>query len=64
MYILERLVFQGSERCPQYLWKQLAMCQNRAPLERVRMGQRRSEDWRITEMTAAPNTIPRGKKSA
>ncbi len=50
MFLLERLVFQGTERCPQYVWKQIAMCQKRAPLECVIAGQLRQYDWRISEL--------------
>jgi hypothetical protein len=49
MYILEKLVFQGTEQCPQYLWKQIAMCQSDATLERILEKQRRPEDWRIVK---------------
>ena len=48
MFFLERLVFQGTEKCPQYMWKQFAMSKNKPLLEKIRRMQRRPEDWRIT----------------
>jgi hypothetical protein len=60
MFILERLEFQGTERCPQYLWKQYVMCAAKEPLERVVSKQRRRKDWRITE--TAFQTLPDRKK--
>ena len=53
MYALERLVFQGTETCPMYRWKQYALCGNPGLLERVRSGQRRPEDWRVIPMAAS-----------
>lgn len=47
MYALEQLVFQGTECCPQYRWKQFAVCGSRIPLDKVRSGQRRPDDWRV-----------------
>jgi hypothetical protein len=65
MYILERLEFQGTEKCPQRRWKQLAMCGNREPLARVLAKQRHPRVWRMTENCATPNMmLQRGKKSA
>ncbi|MDR0819287.1 MAG: hypothetical protein LBN43_06925 [Oscillospiraceae bacterium] len=49
MYILERYVFQGTEKCPQYKWKQFVMFELPEPLERVRANQRTPGDWRITK---------------
>lgn len=43
MYVLERLIFQGTVCC----WKPYASCGNRALLERVQAGQRWPEHWRI-----------------
>lgn len=53
MFALERLVFQGTEACPRYRWKQYALCGSRRPLERVRAGQRRPEDWRIVPLVCS-----------
>ncbi len=50
MYALERIVFQGTEHCPQYRWKQFALCGSRAPLEKVKAGQQSPGDWRIVFM--------------
>ena len=50
MYSLERLVFQGTGRCPQYRWKQFAVCGRRVPLDRVRISQRNLENWRVVFM--------------
>lgn len=49
MFILERLIFQGTEKCPQYLWKQYIVGGNKALLEKIRASQRRPEDWRVVE---------------
>ena len=49
MYILEKLEFQGTEKCPQMKWKQLVMCYSREPLEKLRSKQSRQSDWRITK---------------
>jgi hypothetical protein len=53
MYALERLVFQGTERCPQYRWKQFAVCANEELLIKVKNGQRRPEDWRVSPLADA-----------
>lgn len=44
MYALEQLVFQGTECCPQYRWKQLAICGSRVPLDKIRNGQQHPEN--------------------
>lgn len=53
MYALERLVFQGTERCPQYRWKQFAVCVNEELLIKVKNGQQRPEDWRVSPLADA-----------
>ncbi|MEH2939422.1 hypothetical protein [Lawsonibacter sp. JLR.KK007] len=50
MYALEQLAFQGTECCPQYRWKQLAICGSRVPLDKIRNGQQHPENWRIVFM--------------
>lgn len=50
MFVLERRVFQGTEVCPQYRWKQYALCGSQSLLERVRSAQRRPEDWRVAAL--------------
>ncbi len=47
MYILERLVFQGTEKCPQYLWTQMLMSKNRDVLEAIHARQPHPENWRV-----------------
>ncbi len=47
MYVLERLVFQGTDRCPQYRWKQFVVCDSRPILDKVRAGQKHPGDWRV-----------------
>lgn len=49
-FVLEHLVFMGTECCPQYRWKQFALCGNHQLLERIRKTQRRPEDWRVTAL--------------
>lgn len=50
MYALEQTVFQGTASCPQYRWKQFAVCGSRVPLEKIRNSQQHPEDWRIVFM--------------
>lgn len=52
MYVLERLVFQGTECCPQYRWIQIAVCGSCTPLDKVRSGQQQPGDWRIVSTPA------------
>lgn len=47
-YWLEKRVIQGKEKSPQIHWKRYAACGSSELLERVRMGQRRPEQWRVT----------------
>jgi len=49
MYILEKIVFQGTDKCPQMMWKQFVMCYSREPLEELRARQSRQSDWRIVK---------------
>ncbi len=53
MYALERLVFQGTECCPQYRWKQLAVCANEKLLNKIKDKQRHPEEWRISPLADA-----------
>lgn len=48
MFILEYLSFQGTEKCPQYLWKQILMSKNKSILEQVRAKQPHPEQWRVS----------------
>ena len=50
MYALEQLVFQGTECCPQYRWKQFAICGSRVPLDKIRNGQQHPGNWRVVFM--------------
>ena len=63
MYALEHLNFQGTERCPQYRWKQVAICDNRTPLDKVRAGQQRPADWRVKFMPGSTQTIIAQRKN-
>lgn len=47
MFFLERQVFQGTEKCPQYIWKQWAYCMKREPIEKFLATQAHPELWRI-----------------
>lgn len=49
-YVLEQLVFQGTERCPQYRWKQWALSGDRTALERIRNSKSRPEQWRVVPL--------------
>lgn len=57
MYALEHLEFQGTEHCPQYRWKQFAVCDSRAPLDKVRAGQQRTTDWRVVFVPGSTQTV-------
>ncbi|MDD4509353.1 MAG: hypothetical protein PHY23_00310 [Oscillospiraceae bacterium] len=46
---MERMVFQGTEKCPQYQWKQYIIGGDKALLEKIRSTQRRPKEWRIVE---------------
>lgn len=50
MFALEYLQFQGTEHCPQYRWKQFAVCGKRELLERIRSRQAHPENWRVTRL--------------
>lgn len=50
VFALERLIFQGSERCPQYRWTQYALCAKREPLDRIAAAQKHPEEWRVTQL--------------
>ena len=36
--------------CQSYRWKQFAICEDIAPLKKILTGQKRPEDWRISEL--------------
>lgn len=65
MFVLERLVFQGTEKCPQYLWKQILINKNKELMERVRAGQPHPENWRVSPTAEdEPGVLERMEKSA
>ena len=47
MFFLEASVFQGTEKCPQYKWKQIAMCGDLSLLKKVKASFRHLENYRI-----------------
>ena len=53
-FVLERLVFQGTEVCPQYRWKQYAVCACEDILKKIKETQRRPENWRVTALAFQP----------
>lgn len=57
MYALEYLAFQGLNCCPQYQWKQYAVCDSRAPLDKVRAGQPRPDSWRVVYMPCSMQEV-------
>ncbi len=61
MFALEYLQFQGTEHCPQYRWKQFAVCGKRELLERIRSRQTHPENWRVTRL-ACESISPDGLK--
>ncbi|MCD7805462.1 MAG: hypothetical protein LUH03_10055 [Oscillospiraceae bacterium] len=36
--------------CQTYRWKQMAICEEREPLEKIRAQETRPEDWRVVPM--------------
>lgn len=50
MYALEHRVFLGINRCPQYQWKQFAVCDSRPILDKVKANQKCPCDWRVVFM--------------
>lgn len=60
MFILERRVFQGTEKCPQYLWKQILMCRSKNLLEQIWDKQRHPENWRVCPTAEDESTILKG----
>ena len=51
VFVLEYLQFQGTEHCPQYHWKQFAVCGKKELLERIKIRQAHPENWRVTQLT-------------
>ena len=60
MFILEYRVFQGTEKCPQYLWKQMLMCKSKDTLELIRSKQLHPENWRVCPTAEDEATILKG----
>lgn len=48
-YWLEKRIIQRKGPSPQIIWKRYAVCGHPELLERVRMGQKRPEHWRVVE---------------
>lgn len=55
-YWLEKRIVQRTGKSPQITWRRYAACGNLGLLERVRMGQKYPEHWRVTSesVCAAP----------
>lgn len=60
MFILERMVFQGTEKCPQYLWKQMLVCKSKDTLELIRSKQLHPENWRVCPTAEDEPTVLKG----
>lgn len=60
MFVLEYRTFQGTERCPQYLWKQMLLCKNRDVLELIRSKQKHPKDWRVCPTAEDEATVLKG----
>ena len=53
-YWLEKRIVQGKGKSSQTIWRRYAACGSPGLLERVRMGQKCPEHWRVTLESAAP----------
>ena len=59
-YWLEKRIVQREGKSPRILWKRYAACGSPELLERVRMGQKHPEHWRVTsERACAPLPLMR-----
>lgn len=59
MYVLERRAPRETVKGCRQRWEQYAVCGQRAPLERVRMGLGGTKEWRVRQITAAGHTFSR-----
>lgn len=53
-YWLEKRIVQRKGKSSQITWRRYAACGSPGLLERVRMGQKYPEHWRVTSENAAP----------
>lgn len=53
MYALERKVLLKTGHCPRYCWMRYAVSANRPLLEKVRAGQLKPKNWRVTAVPFA-----------
>lgn len=53
-YWLEKRIVQRKGKSPQITWRRYAACGSPGLLERVRMGQKYPEHWRVILESAAP----------
>lgn len=56
MYVLERRAPRGTSKGRRQHWEQYAVCGQRAPLERVRLGLGGAKKWRVRKIAAAGRT--------
>lgn len=59
MYALERRVGEEFRGQLYPRWKRYAMCGTRRPLERVRVGQEKPEEWRVTKASVSLSQLCR-----
>lgn len=56
-YCLEKHVVQKDGKTSRGIWRRYAVCGSPKLLERVRMGQKNPEHWRVTLESAVPLTL-------
>lgn len=59
MYVLEHRAPRGTVKGRRQRWEQYAVCGQRAPLERVRMGLGGTKEWRVRQITASGRMVIR-----
>lgn len=59
MYVLEHRVLRGTVKGRRQRWEQYAVCGQRTPLERVRIGLGGTKEWRVRQITAAGRMVIR-----
>ena len=59
MYVLEHRVLRGTVKGRRQRWEQYAVCGQRTPLERVRIGLGGTKEWRVRQITASGRMVIR-----
>lgn len=59
MYVLEHRVPRGTGKGRRQRWEQYAVCGQRAPLDRVRLGLGDTKEWRVRQITVSGSALRR-----